>query len=281
MDRKFFTTLCFAILSVSAIAQEGVDVRGKYEYKVEDNMTLGKAKSEALQEAKKNALIDKFGFYTYERVVSVEKEINGKLSNVYEKRNEEVVKGKWLSIESSVCTPHVDGDDVFIRAEVSGKAREIKRSQIDVKWKVAKKPKGAHTTTFNDGDNIFIRFRSPIDGYVAAYLKSEDEVQCLVPYTQMSQEGYKVKGDKEYILLDPDKDSNCKKETVLTTEDWEQNVLVLIFSPHKIQKPNVKKGDLDSLSLQEFDNWLKNCSMQDEEMCINEDNILTITQKHN
>ena len=138
----------------------------------------------------------------------------------------------------------------------------------------------AKAKTFNSGENIYIRFKSPSAGYLAVYLLEAKQVSCLLPYKQMTEGAFQVEAGKEYILFDPETDKRCRSPYKMTTGmSAETNELVLIYSPHVFYKANDNKGgfnQVNTLSNLAFNEWLLKCQEQDEEMVVKKEVIKII-----
>ena len=170
---------------------------------------------------------------------------------------------------------------MLINAEVWGWAREIIQAQTELKWKVLANDE-RETDSFKSGDPIYVKFRSPADGYVAIYLNTEDnETACLLPYKQNSKGQHFIKRNTDYLFFDKKKDSSATPYALTVDDEVERFRLVIIYSPNPFTKCNDNTGDKkhpNSLNSHEFQKWLLNLQRHDKDMVVNTKSVIVRKQ---
>ena len=270
--------LCMA-MPITIAAQRTTEVHGTYEYIVgdNDNITLKEAKLKCQELAKASAIKAEFGELVTSDVINSNAEVNGEAASSYFWENTvALAKGDWLGdTKKPVINVEYVDDKLIFRAEVWGQAREILQAKTELKWKILKS--GANekepTTVFNNGERIYISFRSPTDGYAAVYLiMGDDDTACLLPYKKDPTGRFAVKHGKDYTFFDRNEDPNAAYYKLSTDHELEYNQLVIIYSPNPIPKCNEVTGDAkhpNSLNTRDFQKWLLRCQRQDRDMVIN------------
>ncbi len=276
MKRIIICTLL--LMPMISIAQRVVDVHGTYTYVVSDNdnITLREAKHKCIELAKAEAIKNEFGVMITSDVIDTNVETNGEAASSYFWENTvAMAKGDWLgNTKPHEVTVSYENEKLKFTANVWGKAREIIQAKVDLKWDILKdgKDKKVVTTSFISGERIFIRFRSPSDGYVAIYLiEGDDNTSCLLPYRKDPIGKFRIKSGKEYLFFDKDEDPQASFYKLTTKYETEANQLVVIYSPNPFTKCSDITGDArhpNSLSTHDFQKWLLNCQRADRSMVV-------------
>lgn len=281
MCKKFslVLSLFFLTVSVQVMAQREATVSGKYTYTItdHDDITLRAAKLKCMELAKAAAIKAEFGELITSDVIDSNVETNGELKSSYFWENTvAMAKGEWLGDTQPpvVNIVYEDGKLVF-SVEVHGRAREIIQAKTDLKWEVQKDGQDGHkeTSYFDSGERVYVKFRSPSDGYVAVYLMAgDDETSCLLPYPKDSDGQHPVKGGRDYVFFDKSVDPLAYHYKLSTKREQEDNQLVIIYSPNPFTKCNDITGDKlhpNSLSTHDFQKWLLHCQRMDRDMVVN------------
>lgn len=287
MNWKFFRIvtvmiLCFAYLP--AIAQNIQKVCGEAIYYAPENVTMEQAKQIALQRAKTDALAVAYGTIVSQNNVTTTKNEQGKSEiNLYSLGGSEV-KGEWLeTIGEPEYQISYEKEMLVVKVSVCGKAREIISAGVDFSAKVLRNGVNEkfENDTFKSGDDMFILFRSPSDGYLAVYLIDDKGVAyCLLPYRAMPDGKVKIEANKNYLFFSQENTgglcpSSMIDEYTLTCEkQTENNFLYVIFSPNSFVKANDYSGKQDSgdlllpreLPFEKFQEWLTKNRTFDKEM---------------
>lgn len=258
----------------SRIAQ----VHGHYSYVVgaEDDITLKEALRKCQELAKADAIRKEFGEMITSDVINTSSETNGEdVRSYYWENTVAMAKGDWLGdTEKPVIeVEYLNGKLVFT-ADVWGTAREIVQAKTDIIWQAMTDgfEKKRKTDQYDSGDRIYIKFKSPINGYVAIYLiVGDDETSCLLPYRGDNDGKYKVSGGKEYLFFDKTVDPQAPTYRLRTSNRMEDNQIVVIFSPKPFSKcTDVTKDSRhpNSLSTHDFQKWLLYCQRSDRDMVV-------------
>ena len=180
----------FLLMSLNSMAQRVVDVHGTYTYVISenDNITLREAKHKCIELAKAEAIKNEFGVMITSDVIDTNVETNGETASSYFWENTvAMAKGDWLgNTKPHEVTVSYENEKLRFTANVWGKAREIIQAKVDLKWDILKDgiDEKVATTSFISGERIYIRFRSPSDGYVAIYLIEGDDPISERPHRQ-------------------------------------------------------------------------------------------------
>ncbi len=269
--------LCFLVLPGTG-AQKVVEVHGTYTYAVgeNDNITLREAKRKCVELAKAEAIKAAFGELITSDVIDSNTEMNGESSSSYFWENTvAMAKGDWLedTQPARIRIAYVE-DRLLFTAEVWGRAREITQTQTELQWSVLREDNGRkkETTEFTAGERVFVKFRSPADGYVAIYLiTGDDETACLLPYKKNISGRNPIRHNKEYLFFDKEEDPEATYYKLNTQHETEENQLVVIYSPSPFTKCNDITGDKlhpNSLSTHDFQKWLLRCQRADKDMVV-------------
>lgn len=256
---------------LSTFAQKIERVHGEYAYHVPDNISLEEGKRTALERAKIQALADAFGTLVSQSNSTIVKNEEGKSSVDFLSIGGSDVKGEWIE---TLGEPKFDifyeNNALIIKATIDGKAREIKNASIDFEAKLLRNGTDLkfESDEFRNGDDLYLYFKSSINGYLAVYLLDEttQQVFCLLPYKSSGEPAYTIGHDKPYVFFScqkADRNSNAVDEYNMTCEhSLEQNTIYIVFSPNMFAKANTKNEDAGlprQLPLKEFLRWLGKC----------------------
>jgi hypothetical protein len=171
-----------------------------------------------------------------------------------------------------------DDGILVVSVEVSGRIREIIKAGIDYVAKVLRngtEEKYVSSEFFN-GDDMYLYFKSPIDGFLNVYLLDEaaQEVYCLLPYKQSGEGSYRIEHDRPYIFFSAkDELSNPEivDEYVMTCNGKvEFNDILILFSPNPFTKANSDETASDylprQLSYEMFQRWIAKTKKRDIEL---------------
>lgn len=285
---KTIAILLFMAGCASINAQKLEKVQGKYTYDIGENeeIILSKVKQECILRAQEEAIREKFPEIISSNTTMVDANVNGKAIEIYEEKTSSDLRAEWIR---DICPPKISfiyaDDHLALTAEVWGEAREIFRSKIDLEWKIFC---GGTTDELKKNDNFknkerfYVKFRSPADGYIAIYLvNSEKKVaQCLLPYRNNAQGSHEIKAGKQYTFFDERNDPNAVPYQLETTDQYERDNVVLLYSPNKFikcndnfeyQLPNILSKDV-------FENWLSQLRI-DKDLVVDRSRWITIINK--
>jgi hypothetical protein len=273
------------VSGVTAIfAQKTEKVTATYTYYAPENVTLEEAKRTALDRAKLTAIADAFGTLVTQSNSTVMTNQNGKTDSRFFSLGGSEVKGEWIeTTKDPIYNIRYESDILVVSVEVSGRIREIVSAGIDFIAKILRNgtEEKFESSEFRSGDDMYLYFKSPVDGYLAVYLLDEtsQEVYCLLPYKASGEGAYHIEHDYPYILFsaknEPTNPSVVDEYTMTCNREIEFNDVYVIFSPNAFVKANADElmDELlpRQLSYQEFQKWIVNKR--------NKDNKISITNK--
>lgn len=269
------------LVSISSFAQKNVLVDAEYTYVVPENTTVEQAKLTALDRAKIQAIADEFGTIVSQSNTTFIDSRNGESSILFQSLGGSQVKGEWIeTIGEPTYLISYEQNMLIVNVKVKGRIRELYKSQVDLLVQIL-----CNGTTpqferseFKDGDNLFLRVLSPVDGYLAVYLVdySEQTAFCILPYSQSPDTAQKVVHDKSYLFFSIenapiDIRNEVDEYTLTCSGDKERNDIYVVFSPNEFVKANSKKtSELipKELSLKDFSDWLVNIRIKDNKIQI-------------
>jgi len=266
------------ILVIPIFSQKLKTVEGEYIYHAPENISLEEAKRIALDRAKIQALADAFGTIVSQTNATRVQNINGRSDVDFLSIGGSEVKGEWIeTIDEPVYNIDYEQGMLVVKVSVKGKAREMQSAQIDIKSKVLCNgtEDKFESYEFRDGDDLYLSFVSPVNGYLAVYLvDAEQKAYCLLPYRSQTDGIYKVKANQRYLFFNikeaPQKEQAYVDEYVMTcSRSSEQNVLYVIFSPNSFTKTtdnNVDETLPGELEYDAFQTWLAKHRKHDEKM---------------
>lgn len=274
--RLTFAAILMLCFLRPAFAEKVKTVECEYTYHAPENVTLEQAKRTAMERAQIQAIANEFG--------TIITQTN--LSNVssdkvdFQSIGMSEVKGEWIEDldPPTFDVAFIDGMFV-ITVHVKGKAREITANEADCLVRVLRNGKEDRfeSDKFFNGDQFYISFHSPVNGYMAIYLADgKGTVSCLLPYPTQTDASFPVQANRRYLLFDSEEGDEFTEEYYLTCDKsaGENNTLYVIFSPRNFTKALDRQatGRSEELLLPrelpeaEFQKWLAKCRRRDPEM---------------
>ncbi|MDE6720920.1 MAG: DUF4384 domain-containing protein [Bacteroidaceae bacterium] len=275
--RPVILSVVFLFLPIACCAQKVKSVSGEFTYYAEASMSLNDAKRSAIENARLQALANEFGTHVSQSTEQIERSADGQESSFFMQLNSSEVKGEWLedTMEPQCEVVEILTDMIVLKAKISGKARAVSNEAVDFEALVLRNGTEARFADahFRDGDDLFMLFRAPVDGYVAVYLIDEHQTAfCLLPYQNNADGQMPVRRNKEYVFFAPNRQGddevdeltmNCVNGTI------EHNQIYVIFSPNVFHKALDNHLD-DTLPRQllyrDFSQWLSKCRKRDPKM---------------
>ncbi len=257
-----------------------------YVYHPSHNESMEQAKRNAVNRAKVEALREEFGtVVSGASATSIISKNSITESKFVHLGSEGELNGEWLAdIEEPKVKTSLEGGVIYFTATVKGKAREIVNNAIEFEAKILRnKPDASfESSEFTAGNNIYVSFTSPVDGFLTIYLLDGETAYCLLPYASNKEGVQSVKHGKEYYffsrkVFSEDENPDEIDEYTLTTEGNHQdlNQLYFIFSPQKFSKALDKfKKSSDGtlfprmLSWTDFQKWILKARRADKDMCV-------------
>lgn len=281
--KRILFLLMLGVLCLSSIAKS-VDkvVHGEYVYYLsgDENMTIKQITDYVLTQAKLDAMAKTFGIQIDGEVIMVTEDNGGEFKSKYSEYTNEMMRGLWMrDTRKPELTMGLGSNDgkIFFKYEVWGIAREVKTSDIDLKWDIYVGTPNANFrgTTFNSGQRLFVQFKSPVDGYVLVYLldNSAKEAFCCLPYRQDRDGVFDVKGKREYIFFDHDGTPELYPYNLKMQAQGgvEENTVYLLFSPNRLTKMSLEEGGTgrpDFTTEENFNKWLTKVRTQDDQLVV-------------
>lgn len=268
--RYYFLILLFLLISLYSLGQRVVNICGEYKYIVPENVSLAEAKAIAIERARLTAIANEFGTTVSQTNLATTHIENGTTRNDFLSLGETEVKGDWLGdTKEPEIRPVYENNQLVIYASVCGKVRELKTAEVELRMQIMSN--GIETERFKNNDKVAIRFKSPVNGYVAIFVRDDNAgiVSCMLPYANENGKARVVKNSKEYIYLSTDDPIYpYQEETILVTnKKVEFNTFVLVFAEKEFAMPLSDMGEfVPELSIEHFQRWLRKNRINDKTM---------------
>jgi len=274
------TFILLLFICSSAIAQENKVVKTKGKALVQyypDVESLNDTKERALNLAKINALENVYGVLVIQgNTVYVENKKTGEkveTNTTFKMIGSTAVKGEIIQVVKKSFKEIKKKEKVaglkkktitYIECKVELHTKELKDTKIEVETFPLNTTKIIKPITdFYEGDDLFLYFRSPVNGFLTVYLDDNDNAQCLLPYTKMPkgyEEAMPIKADKEYLLFSDKPRFNYFDDDFFAEDTYELysssekdiNRLYVVFSKKPLNKP-IFKSDENTEVLLELD----------------------------
>lgn len=268
MVKRLLCCLMCITFSICCFSQQTKTVDGEYTYFVPENVDLEKAKQIALERLKTQLIADEFGTTISQSNSTLVKNSNGESEADFLSIGGSEVKGEWIeTIDKPRFDISYEKDILVVRVAVKGRIREIVSSTIDVKSLVLRNgiEDRFESNSFKSGDDLFMSFQSPVDGYLVVYLIDADQqAYCLLPYQNMKNGSFHVEANKKYVLfsaqeVSPELKPYIDEYTMTCSRKQETNIIYTIFSTNIFTKAVDNKNDESlprELSYEEFQKWL-------------------------
>lgn len=275
---RFCLFLVLSLIScLNCGAQKVRVVSGEYIYYPSETQSLEEAKRTALYRAQIQILADTYGTVMNMTSATIVQNSSDNSSVDVFSLGESSVKGEWLE---TVGTPEYHTDItpdgmLAVKVKVTGKVREITQAQVDFTAKVLRNgtEDKFEGTDFNHGDDMYLSFSAPADGYIAVYLyDGADCVYCLLPYQTSSKGIMKTKAGERHLFFSSrhpygvEYPSMVDEYTLTCMRQLEVNRMYVIWSTSPFVKANDNKSEeliprmLDYIS---FQKWLSALRLAD------------------
>ena len=285
---KIIVTAVVAIfMATTAVAASPVKtVKGEYTYYGDKATSPAECKRLALEGARLDALAKEYGTIVTQDVLQADRIDSKGEANKFLSLSSTEVKGEWIADDGEPeFEITLDKDDnLVVRCKVKGKAREISNESTEFDARVLRngtKP-GNASTDFYDGDDLYLYFTAPVDGYVSVFLSLEDgNVYQMLPYLSDTKGEAKVKRNYDYVFFDPTKAEGTfgtpDQFRIATAGVIEFNKIYVVFSPSYVAKPVMRARnsmeELPSMSEDDFSKWLVKSRRNDSKMGVRQMNL--------
>lgn len=285
MVKKYLCCFICIVFSICCFSQKIKTVDGEYTYVVPENVNLDKAKYIALERLKIQLIEEEFGATVSQSNSTLVKNSNGKSDVDFVSIGGSEVNGEWIE---TIGTPryniYYEKDMLVVSVKAKGRIREIISTAVDVKSLVLRNgiEDRFESDTFKSGDDLYISFQSPTNGYLVVYLvDTEQRAFCLLPYQNMKEGFFNVEANKRYVLFSTQTATSELKPyvdeyTMTCTHDQEINQLYVIFSTTPFVKAIDDKLEKElprELSNEDFQKWLAKYRTRDTNMVVKKTTI--------
>jgi hypothetical protein len=252
--KLFWFGIVFISCTSNSFGQKTVTETGQYQMKVNDNTTYEDAKARAIKLAQINAIENAFGkVVVQDNSTYIQNNQQAglvKTNSAFNFISNSYVKGEWIEdIDEPKIEKIQQGDDTWVKVIVKGKIRELISTESKFLASTLSCPeKKCQTQNFNDGQDFYLYFKSPEDGYVSCYITDPETKYTflLLPYKKSAK--YKkclpVKADKEYIFFCKrfdyfqEPEATDEQTLSLSANNFSEKYQVwVLFSSKEIDKP--------------------------------------------
>ncbi len=238
----------------SAFAQKTRHASGEAQARLEEHMS----KDELKERLKKQAIIQAIE-NTYGTAVSQDARIVLKDGHTrFDIEGTTRIRGEWLKTTSETYTEEVrkvktkegNRNEIWVTCKIEGKVREILRPEIVFDCIPGNCPeKRCQTTTFKNGEPMFLVFKAPVEGYLSVFIMENGRAFRILPYQRMPAvyaHNVPVEANKEYVFFSnyrshdyfPDFSYYLADELLMITEKEEERLqLYVIFSEKSYTAP--------------------------------------------
>lgn len=265
----------FGLIDLSAQKSKIKTTTGEAQIKLESNVTKEEAYLKVEQLAIIDAISNAFGTYV-EQVAILTVESGKSRFNIIGTTK---VKGEWVEtidepkfteVFREVKVENGKQMELWITCNIKGRAKEATPKANIETYTLSYPNSASKSFTFNSGNNLYLYFKSPVDGYLSVYFDDGKNIYRILPYNDMSSEScVKIVADKEYIFFSKSKEHNYFGNSIdelelFTPLKSESNKIHVLFSESIYRKPiltdaKVLEGDYlrpKSLSRQQSADWI-------------------------
>ncbi len=175
--------------------------------------------------------------------------------------------GEWLQTLEVRYQTEVRKGQVWVTCKIRGRARPRTQPPLPLEVRTLRCRDTACTTTdFLAGDPLYLRFRSPVAGYLQVFWEDAGRVYRLLPYQNQRQQAWRIQADTTYLFFAPDPQRRSEAfitdELLLTADQPEElHRLYVLFAPQPLGAPpeqfNPSTG-FHTIELVAFHEWLLN-----------------------
>ncbi|MDE5783394.1 MAG: DUF4384 domain-containing protein [Prevotella sp.] len=288
--RFWLIIVIFLTFPATFFAQQVKKVVGTYTYYAPEDISLDRAKRTALERAQLEAIAETFGTDISQHNSTRVSNKNGHSDIDFLSISSSDIKGEWIeTIGEPEYSIKYDRGMLVVECTVKGNVREILSAVIDIKAKILRNgtEDRFESSEFHSGDDMFLSFQSPVDGFLAVYLLDDNgDAFCLLPYRNQTDGIQKVSANKPYVFFSekdvPLSERGLVDEYTLTSEhSIETNQIYVVFSPNAFVKANDNDmGDFlpREIDGKNFQKWLAKVRRKDKYVNFNSKQI-TITKE--
>lgn len=283
--------ICALLICLVSFAGDIKHISITYEYISDNpNETPEQAERTAIQMAQQKALEEHFGLdvvgitSTMQRNRQEGQKVSSS-SDVFSMR-ETAVRGEWIeTIKQKVLDKTFEKGFWHVRVYIEGRARNHSTDKPEIQYAFINNAHDKQNRDqYYDGDDIFLRFTSPVSGALCIYLvDTEQNAYCLLPYQSNGMGHQTIDANQEYLFFSTATDPTADEYTLNTMQSSEQNALYVIFSPNTFTKAVDKQAGTNwrdeqlprFLSYEDLMKWLARNQTRDENMVVRRE-VVTI-----
>lgn len=278
--------MALALLAPTAASADDVrTVEGEYTFLGDGHYSPAECRRLAAEYARVEALRREFGTIVSQDIIQTESDDGNTAVSRFLNLSSTETKGEWLGdIGEPEYRISLDSDDNYIvYCKVKGRAKPITNEATDFEAAVLRNgtDRRMADTRFRDGDDLYLYFSAPVNGYLSAYLADEQgEVYCLLPYSTGDVDEIRTRRSKEYVFFDPaaGTEFGTVDELAMSAPDRQEfNKIYVVFSPEPFAQPALKfkvAGAPPSVSSEDFAAWLVKRRRNDPKMGVKSMNIV-------
>lgn len=293
---RYILLIIIMCSSITLNAQRTEKWCGEHTYLGSLSETPEFAKQRALEKLQIKAAEETFGLSVTQTNITHTNINNGESTIDFTSVGGSDVNGEWIeTIGEPEYEVNIEKEFLVVKVKACGRVREIVSAPIDFKALLLRNgtEDKFQDADFKEGDDLFMSFSAPVNGYLAVYLVDDDgEAYCLLPYSNMQDGVFPIEANKRYVNFSPkhapDGLSSALVEELYLTCDkpLEHNEVYIIFSPNRFTKVNDEMGGLDAetnlilprhLDNRKFHSWLAKCRKRDKDMRVDK-RIITVTK---
>lgn len=276
--------LCALLICLISSAGDIKHISIKYEYISDNpNETPEQAEQTALQQAKQKALEEHFGLDVLGMSSSLSHNRVGGQSATstqdFVSINETSVRGEWIeTIKQTILEKTFQNGFWHVKVYLEGRVRNNSVEKAAIQYALINDiDDTAPRDQFRNGDDLFLRFSSPVAGSLCVYLvDAEGMAYCLLPY-QSNQFGcHTIKANCDYLLFSAQYDRQADEYTLNTQLSSEHNTIFIVFSPNQFTKAKDNQSGKNwqdeqlprQLTYEELLKWLARNQTHDEQMIV-------------
>ena len=289
--KRFSLIISVLLICLMSFAGDIKHISITYEY-ISDNSneTPEQAEQSAIYNAKQKALEEHFGL----DVVGINSTLQQQRTEGYESHSstnvfslrETTVRGEWIeTIKQKILEKTIEKGFWHVSVYVEGRARNHSTEKTAIQYAfINNSHDRQNRTEYYDGDDIYLRFSSPVSGALCVYLMDEEQnLYCILPY-QSSSEGYQsIEANVDYLFFSATRDARADEYVLGCQKSSEQNALYVIFSPNTFTKAVDQRAGKNwrdeplprQLGYTEFMKWLARNQTRDENMVVHRE-VITI-----
>lgn len=290
--KRLLLIICAILICFVSQAGDIKHISITYEYSSDNpNESPEQAEQSALHLAKQKALEEHFGMDVVGITSTMQlnrqdgHKVTSSSSDVISLR-ETAVRGEWIETTSQKILEKTFRNGFWhVKVYVAGRARNHSTDKPEIHYAFINNAHDRQNRDqYYDGDDIFLRFSSPVNGTLCVYLvDTEQNAYCLLPYQSAITGHQQIDANQDYLFFSTSTDPNADEYTLNTMQRSEHNVLYVIFSPNTFTKAidqqsgkNLRDEQLPrQLSYEDFMKWLARNQTRDENMVVRRE-IITI-----